>query len=251
MSHLDHPDAGASNLNATVTGADRRTLDAVFRHPLSHNLAWRDVIALVSAIGGVEEKSNGDVLLRAGDEHLSIKKPHTKDLTTSDVMDLRHVLTRAGWSPDAAAPSPAEAPPPAGAQSLIVVIDHTGARAYRIDPSQDGAGGVTAAEPLHILRQGERSRRDEDRDEIYPADARFFEEVATALSPGGPIVVIGHGKGQSNEANHLTAYLKRHHGETYLRIVSERVADLPRLTPPELLKLGRDALLAAERSPEL
>jgi hypothetical protein len=53
--------------------------------------------------------------------------------------------------------------------------------------------------------------------------------------------VIGHGKGQSNEADHLTAYLKSHHRETYDRIVREVVADLPHMTTPQLLDLGRHA----------
>jgi len=57
----------------------------------------------------------------------------------------------------------------------------------------------------------------------------------------GEIVVIGHGKGQSNEADHLSAYLRAHHKETYARIVREIVADLPHMTTPELLDLGRHA----------
>jgi hypothetical protein len=245
MSHAEPIDAAASNLNATVTGADRRTLDAIFRHPLAHNLSWREVVSLVSAIGEADEKPNGDVVLHVGLEHLSMKKPHTKDMTADDVMGLRHFLTRAGWSPDAAAPSPSpiEARSEADAQSLIVVIDHAGAQVYRIDLFADDADGVAAHDPRQLLHHIERKQHDQDRDETYPADERFFEEVAVALASGGHIVVIGHGKGQSNEGDHLTAYLKRHHHETYLRIVGGLVADLHHLTTAQKLHLGRQALL--------
>jgi hypothetical protein len=65
--------------------------------------------------------------------------------------------------------------------------------------------------------------------------------VADAVAAGGEIVVIGHGKGQSNEADHLSAYLQAHHKPTWARIVREIVADLPHLTTPELLELGRHA----------
>lgn len=41
----------AANTNAQVTGADRRTLEAIFRHPLSHGLARREVVLLINAIG--------------------------------------------------------------------------------------------------------------------------------------------------------------------------------------------------------
>lgn len=129
----------------------------------------------------------------------------------------------------------------AGDTNLIVVIDHAGAKVYRIDTPADGSHGVIAYDPKHLVHHLERKRHDEDRDETYPDDARFFEQVATALSPGGKIVVIGHGKGQSNEANHLSAYLSAHHKEAYNRIVREIVADLPHMTTPELLDLGRSA----------
>jgi hypothetical protein len=110
MTDLEHDqhDAPASNLNAAVTGVDRRTLDAIFRHPLAHNLAWREVVSLFASIGDAEEKHNGEFEFRIGDDSLAMKRPHNKDLAASDIMDLRHFLTRAGWSPSAAAPVDAE-----------------------------------------------------------------------------------------------------------------------------------------------
>jgi hypothetical protein len=229
----------ASNLNAAVTGLDRRTLDAIFRHPLSHNLSWREVVSLFNAIGGAEEKHNAEFVFRVGDDTFAMKRPHNKDLTGPDVMDLRHFLTRTGWSPSASAPPNADAAAPE--LSLIVVIDRAGAKVYRIDRSVDGGHGVTAYDPKHLLHHLERKMHDEDRDETYPDDERFFEQVADAMSAGGEIVVIGHGKGQSNEADHLSAYLQSHHKQTYSRIVRKIVADLPGLTTQELLELGRHA----------
>ena len=228
----DHCVATA-NLNAAVTGVDRRTLDTIFRHPLAHNLSWREVVSLFATIGEADEKQNGEFEFRVGAERLSMKKPHTKDLTGPDVMDLRHLLTRSGWAPDASATPPAEAAAP----SLIIVIDHAGARIYQTDKSQTMAPHASQ----HLLHDLERKSRDEDRDETFPRDERFFERIAGAVAAGGKIVVIGHGKGQSSEADHLSAYLQSHHKQTYARIVREIVADLPHLTTPELLELGRHA----------
>jgi hypothetical protein len=229
----------AADPNPSVTGADRRTLDAIFQHPLAHNLSWREVVNLVTAIGTADEKHNGEFLFSAGDERLSMKRPHGKDLTSPDVVALRHFLTRAGWSPGAVVSARPE--PPVASPGLIIVIDHAGARLYRIDRAEDDRRGITAHDPEHLSRHLERKRHDEDRGEAHPDDELFFERIATAAAAGGEIVVIGHGAGQSNEADHLTAYLKSHHDETYGRIVREIVADLPRLTTPELLRLGRDA----------
>jgi hypothetical protein len=231
--------AETSNLNAAATGVSRRTLDTIFRHPLSHNLSWREVVNLFSAIGDAEEKHNGEFVFRAGEDTLMMKKPHHKDLTGDDVMDLRHFLSRTGWSPGASAPPSADAAAPE--PRLVVVIDHAGAKVFSVDPSVDGGRGANADDARHFLHHLERKMRDEDRNETYPEDERFFEQVADAMSAGGEIVVIGHGKGQSNEADHLTAYLSAHHKQTYARIVREIVADLPHLTTPELLELGRSA----------
>ncbi len=238
----EHDGAAASNLAATVSGADRRTLDAIFRHPLSHNLEWREIVSLFNAIGGSEEKHNGEFELRAGAHAMAMKKPHTKDVTGQEVMDLRHFLERSGWSPTAKTPEPLDQ---AATSSLVVVIDHAGARVYRIERAMDGAHFVAANDSQHILHQLDRKTRDADRDETYPRDETFFEEVARAMSNGGRIVVISHGKGQSNEADHLSAYLQAHHKSIHERIVREIVADLPHLTTPELLALGRNAFADA------
>jgi hypothetical protein len=243
LAHDANPLDATRNLNAAVTAADRRTLDAIYRHPLSHNLSWREVVSLIAAIGDAEEKVNGEVVFRVGDARVSITRPHAKDLLAADVIDLRHFLTRAGWSPEAIIPSEPAADPEPQAPSLVVVVDHAGAKVYRIDSDADPAHAASASDPRHLLHHVERSQRDADRDETYPVDDHVFEQVAATVASGGPIVVIGHGKGQSNEAAHLTAYLKRHHHDIYLRIAKEIAADLPSLTTPELLQLGRHALL--------
>jgi hypothetical protein len=229
----------APDLNTTVTGQDRRTLDGIFRHPLAHNLAWREVLALFRVIGGAEEKANGDLVFSAGGEHMTVKSHHTKDLTGQVVIDLRHLLTHAGWSASGSAPSAADAP--SQPHRLIVVIDHAGARIYRIEQAGGGKDAVVAHDPKHVPHHLEHGMHDADRDETDPEDERFFDRIVDAVSSGGEIVVIGHGKGQSNEADHLSSYLKGHHSQTYARIVREIVADIPHLTTPELLRVGLDA----------
>jgi hypothetical protein len=229
-------------LNSQATGSDRRTLDAIFRHPLSHGLAWREVVLLINAIGSADERHNGEFMLSVGEERLPMRRPHNKDLTGPEVMEMRHFLTRAGWSPDAAAAPKGEMAQDGAAPEaprLVIVIDHAGARIFRIDLADDDRHGITPHDPKHLLHHIEPKLRDADRDETYPEDTRFFDDIAAAVTPGGEIVIIGHGKGQSNEADHLSAYLKVHHKEAYGRIVTSLSADIPRLSLPELLELGR------------
>jgi len=60
--------------------------------------------------------------------------------------------------------------------------------------------------------------------------------------PHGRIVVVGHGTGHSDASSHLVEWLHSHDSETWRRVAREVAADLPSLTAPQLLDLGREAL---------
>ena len=231
------PPVGDTLLHASpvLTTNEKRVLSRIFQHPLSHNLSWRDTMSLIHAIGTVEQAHNGDTVLTIGSEHQSFKLAHDKDLATQDVMALRHLLLRAGWAPGA---SPV-IPDIETSADLIAVIDHAGTRVYSSGPQQASAHH----ELHHLLHHIERKQHDADRDEAFPSDTTYFDDVAQSLAGGGRIVVIGHGKGQSNEAEHLMAYLTKHHSGVQTRVVREIMADIAHLTVPQLVELARLALL--------
>ena len=77
----------------------RDTLTALFAHPTSHNIRWVDVLSLVSAVGEVEEKHDGRTRLEIGGAVEVLDVHHHKDLSTQEVVDLRHMLTKAGFGP--------------------------------------------------------------------------------------------------------------------------------------------------------
>ena len=233
----------SSQGRAALHGAHLRTLEALFRHPPAHNLEWMDVVALIEKIGVVQERGNNKFSFDVGGEHYLMHKPHTKDLASSEVADLRHFLQRANWSPEEPAQAVARAEP-APPLTLMVVVDHHGANIYRIDPASGDASKreITPYDPhrfLHHLTHKDQSREQGQR---APESAEFYERVSDALAAGGEIVVVGHGTGKSNAAEHLMEYLRTHHRETYERIVREIVADLSAATAPQLLALAEHAL---------
>jgi hypothetical protein len=83
----------------TLSGEHHRTLHEIFRHPLSHNLTWREILSLVSALGSVEHTSDNTTTFKIGHERHHMQKPHTKDMTTPEMLELRHFLQRAGYAP--------------------------------------------------------------------------------------------------------------------------------------------------------
>jgi len=200
----------AHNLSA-VTGSHRRTLDSIFRHPSAHNLDWNDVVGLIGHIGEVHEKANSEFVFEvAGNRHL-IRKPHTKDLTSNEVIELRHFLMQAGASPEHP-PEPAAHPDPA-APDLLVVVDHHGAKIFQVDVTSDEASEhvIRPYDPHHFLHHLTHKDQDRERGQRTPEEPAYYERIAQAVAAGGRIVVVGHGEGKSNAADHLTEYLRTHH----------------------------------------
>ncbi len=227
---------------STVTGGRRRTLESIFRHPSAHNLEWSDVVALIAEIGEVQEKANSEFVFDvAGNRHI-MRKPHTKDLTSSEVIGIRHFLAQAGWSPEHS-PNSTVQPDPA-APSLLIVVDHHGAKIFHVDVTSDDVSEhvIKPYDPHHFLHHLVHKDQLREQGQRAPEEPAYYEMIADAVAAGGKIVVVGHGAGKSDAAHHLTEYLRSHHSETYRRIVREIVADLSSVTTPQLLDLAREAL---------
>ncbi len=96
----------------SLAGAHRRTLEEIFRHPSAHNLEWRHVVALLADIGDVHEKPHGELMLQVAGKRHYMRRPHSKDLTSSEVVDLRHFLKQVGVSAEPAS-EPVADPDPA------------------------------------------------------------------------------------------------------------------------------------------
>ncbi len=233
---------------STLSNSCLATIDALYRHPIAHNLEWSDVVALFTSLGSVQQKSHNEMSFELGGEHRLVHKPHAKDLTSDDVMVLRHLLTRTGWSlHPAAAPEtrpdrPAATPAPDG--DLLVAVEHHEARLYHLAARAADAVDDTIRpyDPHRFLHHLSHKDQPRERGQRAAEDPAFYERIAQAIVSARQVVVIGHGEGHSNAAHHLLAYLKLHHPETLQKVTCEVVADLSRLTPPQLLVLGRRAL---------
>jgi len=76
----------------------RDTLLQIFQHPTSHNIEWRAVLSLLEAVGEVEERKDGKVRVALGDEIEVFVRPKHKDIGVEQVVDLRRMLTNAGYA---------------------------------------------------------------------------------------------------------------------------------------------------------
>jgi len=76
----------------------RDALLQIFQHPTSHNIEWPAVLSLLKAIGSVEQQHDGKYAVTVGTETEVLTPPKHKDIDVQQVVDLRRMLTSAGYS---------------------------------------------------------------------------------------------------------------------------------------------------------
>jgi hypothetical protein len=77
----------------------RDTVRQIFEHPTSHNIEWRAVLSLLEAVGEVTVHHDGKVAVKLGSELRFLVPPADKDVDAQMVVDLREMLTSAGYRP--------------------------------------------------------------------------------------------------------------------------------------------------------
>jgi len=77
----------------------RDTLRQIFEHPTSHNIEWRAVLSLLEAVGTVTVRHDGKVAVKLGSELEFLDPPAGKAVDTQMVVDLRRMLSSAGYRP--------------------------------------------------------------------------------------------------------------------------------------------------------
>ena len=76
----------------------RNTLRQIFQHPASHNIEWHAVTSLLEAMGTVTTHHDGKVTVTVGSQNEIFDPPTGKDVDVQMVLDLRRLLSSAGYS---------------------------------------------------------------------------------------------------------------------------------------------------------
>ena len=96
-------------MEARLSSHHRDTIEKIFSHPSSHNIEWRQVVSLLETIGTVTYERNGKLKVALGPETEVLRPPHGKDVETQVVVDLRRMLTQAGYAPEGSVAVPDQA----------------------------------------------------------------------------------------------------------------------------------------------
>jgi hypothetical protein len=95
-------------MEARLNSHHRNTVEKIFAHPASGNIEWRQVVSLLEEIGTVTHEKNGKLKVTLGPETEVLPAPHGKDVDIQMVVDLRRMLTQAGFSPEGSPAIPDE-----------------------------------------------------------------------------------------------------------------------------------------------
>lgn len=228
------------NSTAPLTGSHLRTYNRIFQHPVSHNLEWRSVLALLNRLGEVVEEPNGNLKVTCNGQILVLHPSRSKDVAeTEELMALRHFLERSGAAPAAADKAQVH---------WLLVIDHRQARIFRSETHGAIPETVLPHKPEDFFRHAHHSI-DFTRGQEKPDPNSFFGPVAQALGAAGPILVFGTGTGMGSEMDQFIAWSKLHQPELSKRIIGSLTVDENHLSEGQLLERARE-FYATARTPQ-
>jgi hypothetical protein len=220
-------------MESQLTGSHEKVYQRLFQHPMPHNLQWREVRAMLEAIGDINtvEDDKGNLKLARGSQTLVLHRPRGKDLADKqELMQVRHFLERS-----VAAPPPA---PPAGTH-LLVVLDHREARIYSAELRGTVPQRIMPYDPFGFGRDL-RYNQDDSNGQRKPEQRSFYESIAKTLSSGQQILLFGEGTGASSAMEQLILNLKQHHPDIAKKVVGSKVVDMHHLTEAQLLAEARE-----------
>ena len=225
-------------MQSEFSGAHQSIYQRIFQHPMPHNLQWRDVWSLLSAMtdAAAVEDEKGNLKVTRNGQSLMLHRPRGKDLADKrELMQVRHFLERSG------APS---RPSATVGTHLLVVIDHREARIYRAELQGAVPQRITPYDPFGFGRDLHYNRNDSNG-QRKPEQKSFYEAIAKTLRGAEQILMFGAGTGASSAMEQLLAELRQDHPEIAGRVVGSLVVDEHHLTENQLLAKAREFFVAA------
>ncbi len=224
-------------MESQLSSTHQKTYDHLFQHPMAHNLQWREVWSMLSAMPDVQavDDSNGILKVTRNGHTLVLHRPRGKDLADrEELMQIRHFLEDSG----ALVPQTASV-----GTHLLVVIDHREARIYTTELRGSVPERIAPYDPFGFGRNLHYNQ-DDSNGQRKPEQKSFYEAVAKTLQGAQQVLMFGTGTGASSAMEHLLAELKRNHKDLAKRVVGSMAVDEHHLTEDQLLAKAREFFLA-------
>jgi len=212
-------------LNSKTQG----TFDQIFQHPITHNLEWRDLKAMFSHLGEIEEEHNGNLKVTIGTHTIVFQSPDlSENASVETVTSIRHFLRTAHSDV-----SSIEAP------HVLIVIDHREARIYHLELNDSAPETIRPYDPngdkTHVHH---RKHEDSGHNQQLTYDS-YFRAIGTSLKDVEQIVIFGSGVGASSAMELLVNWLRKHEPKICDRIVAKISVDQSHMSEVQLLAKAR------------
>lgn len=213
-----------------MSGTHQKTYNAVFQHPIAHNLQWHDLRSMLSTLAEETEEHNGNLKYTRHNQTLTVHPPQHKDFSdVKELMKIRHFLEHSAVVKQDVT---------ADGMHLLVVIDHREARIYKTE--------LHGAVPIKIeLHDPDGSHRhlhnvdDEANGQRQPELKPFYEAIARSLNGAEKILIFGSSTGSSSAMDYLMAELEQNHPELAKQVVGTVVVNEQHMTESQLLAQAR------------
>ncbi|NBS12944.1 MAG: hypothetical protein EBS77_09840 [Gammaproteobacteria bacterium] len=218
------------------------TLEAVFQHPLRHDLRMSDVEAmLVGLEAHVEHLSDHRLKLQlASGETMVLHAAagqHHPLLDADGVLRLRRFLEEAGITPEHPE-TPHPHPRGDQAKRLVIHLDHRGARLWWLEGDAVKTRNLQS-NGIWGSHQRLSHRRDRDMEgQKAPVDYELLNQLCEEVQRADRVLLLGHGHGQSDMRELLKKHLARHNPGTEERLETATIDDTA-CSDSELLALAR------------
>lgn len=217
-------------MDVQMSTTHQTTYDAIFQHPIAHNIQWHDVRSMLDSISDVEQEHNGNLRFRRHGETLTVHPPKHKDLSDHELMQIRHFLERS------AVP---EHPTTAGGTHLLVVIDHREARIYQTELHGSVPERIVPYDPDGLRRHLYYVGNEADGHQRQPELKSFYEAVAQKIKGAEKILIFGSGTGESSAMEYLLVYLNKNYPDIAQKVSGTVIVNEQHMTEDQLLAQAR------------
>ena len=218
-------------MSIKLKGAQQRTYDSIFSHPMSHNLEWRDLRSMFQSLGAMVDDHNGNVTVTRNG-HVLVVHPDTINHATnpSSLIEIRHFLRSSA--------SDTLQSVPAG-DHILVVIDHREARVFRSELQGSTPEKIVPYDP-HGFGQHVHNLHEHSHGQHHPVPNSFFEAISKTLQGANQILLFGTGSGGGSAMQELITFLHTHHKDLFEHVIGALTIDETHLTEGQILAKARD-----------
>lgn len=122
-------------------------------------------------------------------------------------------------------------------RSLVAAITHDTSRVWLLNEDFDEPVVVVHRDTPEIRHVGPSQAHHGHASE--QSEIPYFAELASVLSVGSNVVLVGHGIGKANAMNRFVDYLSLHHESLHQRIAATGTANISAMTGSQIIQDAR------------